>query len=326
MVMPRFPMAIFIIVACLCGSTHGMKHVWFANEDLGLPDADAPDDVAPTPLNPELAGRSLAQLSFVRALFKAPDRIPSLLQEGADPNAVAIYQHAPPSCSLPPISRTPQHPRWQHVFRHVLHIAIRVSPARTIEALLQAGSDPNAIDFDGTPALHIATRAKRMRCPDCQPPPCRCRPRILEHLFSYGAQANMRDGHGDTALHRTLVTPCDGMEEAAVLLHYGANPFLRYPNRESPLEYAALHGWARRVEQMLIETRIPLDIDHVVTLREESRTRGAQLTRTARGGHTVDAQANDNLDKAASMLQIVRLLQKAEHHARSETGCHCAVQ
>jgi len=323
----RIQLIIFFIIACLCNSMHCMRRVWSSQETRVISSEPADRISASTQsTDSELTRGSIAPRRFVEALFKAPDQIPLLLQEGADPNAVAIYHHASSVSSYSqPLSST-EYSHGQRVIRHVLHIAIRVSPVHTIEALLQAGSDANALDFDETPALHIASRAKRDCCPVCQPSHCRCRPNILMHLLSYGAHPNARDNQGKTALHHTLKGLHGNVEEATILLRYGANPFLDTPDTGSPLAYAALRGRTRRVEQMLNETRIPLDIAHITRVREMVRINSLNHTQTQQSYRATNTHTTTSPNTAASMQQISRLLHDAERRARRGTGCHCVVQ
>jgi len=143
--------------------------------------------------------------------------------------------------------------------------------------LLQAGAHIDAQDKWGTTPLHLAAQSESaasvvellihhgalIDTKSCSPEVISGTPlhaalhfgwgiapktEVLELLLINGADANMQDSRGETALHRA----CQGGKEAAVeiLLKYGANVDARNVLGRTPLMFAA-YGESSRCMEML---------------------------------------------------------------------------
>jgi len=103
-----------------------------------------------------------------------------------------------------------------------LQLAAKAGSYYAVRSLVKAGVDVNSTDMTyGRTALHIAVEGGHKD--------------IVEFLLkNTKIDVNRRNFSGNTALHTAIVTPgAKAKEMCALLLKYGADPYLRNYNRES---------------------------------------------------------------------------------------------
>jgi uncharacterized protein len=113
--------------------------------------------------------------------------------------------------------------------------AAKEGDTATIRALLQKKADVNAMDADGTTALHWASYRDNLEAADT--------------LLRAGANANAATDLGVTPLWSASENGSSAM--ARKLLAAGANPNLALLSGETPLMVAARGGYAEVVQQLL---------------------------------------------------------------------------
>lgn len=98
------------------------------------------------------------------------------------------------------------------------------SHTRQLEAILEAGADPNTPSDYGQLALASAASAARHAAMDL--------------LLARGADVNRADGRGLTALHQAFDSHPAGLKTIEILLAHGANPTLRDASGRTPVDTA----------------------------------------------------------------------------------------
>lgn len=111
-----------------------------------------------------------------------------------------------------------------------LHEAVRNSDLDRLTGLLQAGHNPDEADEKGRTALHFAVA--RLQDGGYL---------YVSKLLQFGADSNMRDSGGATALRYAAEN--GSAATIALLLENGADPNLRAIGGGSPLGAAYIHGY-----------------------------------------------------------------------------------
>lgn len=131
-----------------------------------------------------------------------------------------------------------------------LSIAIRQGDVRLVESLLSHGADPNGRSDDrdqpeivesALGACHVSGRTRTNAL------------EILNLLVSHGANVNLRDTHGDTALLRAAT--CGANDVAKILIAAGANPNAVSDSGAVPL-HQAIFAYQRNRDIGVVRTLI----------------------------------------------------------------------
>jgi ankyrin repeat protein len=153
-------------------------------------------------------GVSSKELGYALAAAAGRDNVEAariLLKKGADPN----YRE-------PILSRTP------------LHIAARENNVAVLSYLLQNKGDPNAKDKLGWATIHMAIKAEYEYL------------EIIEILVKAGADINIVDSYGRTALHRAAIF--GKINSVLLLLKLGADSKLIDKRGMTPRDRALANG------------------------------------------------------------------------------------
>ena len=164
--------------------------------------------------------------------------------------------------------------------------------------LLEDMSLANARNCDGTTPLHIAALlySDREIRNQIQQGDLKDIPRLLEVLLSAGADPNIKDKKGNTALHDAVLGSDD--EVALLLIQSGAEVNASNNEGATPIYLAAAMGWSRVVSALLahgaspdvgMEGVTPLHVATGIILTDqrpsgEWESFSEMLTRTGRDG------------------------------------------
>ena len=162
----------------------------------------------------QLAGQSATYVNEVRAL----------LAKGADPNLPGAGDRG----------------------RTALHAAARIGAAATLQALMEAGGNPNRRDEDGNTPLHLAagTALSNLMVDESIA--------SIRVLLRGGADAGTANARGRTPLHLAAARH-DRAGGVAALLRAGADPNRKDRDGATPLHAAVGHhtGWLPVVGALL---------------------------------------------------------------------------
>ena len=190
-----------------------------------------------------------------------------------------------------------------------------------LNALLEAGADVNAADSDGNTPL-LASMGPERRGGTLADLPMR--------LLALGADPNLRDGRGRSALHKAA--PVEGPEVVRALLEAGADPHAPTGAGLSPLHIAAESG-SPGVVDLLVSAGVNPDVrtgdgDTPLHLHASGRESDiALVSALVRRGANLDAR-NDlgqtplHVARASDNLVVVRKLLElgADAEARDNAG------
>jgi len=112
--------------------------------------------------------------------------------------------------------------------KKTIHEAVQAGEMKTVEALIAAGADVNAVDSDGYAPLHVAAFSGQ-----------RSGTRLL---LDAGAEIEAKDTYGYTALHLAARTSFLGTRVGQFLISRGADILATGPNGVSVLHLAAEGG------------------------------------------------------------------------------------
>lgn len=237
-----------------------------------------------------------------------PRRLPDSLRPMAAPGDVEQFRRLDAAFrageldTLRKLLGTPE--QFPNVIAHpaigaCLTYAIYHSPISLVDALLDAGADPNWPSDDGFPPLIAA-----LSCADSAPgsTPRTDVGELVETLLKHGADVNQRGLNDYTPLHWAAGQGDLAMVE--LLLAHGADPnaITRIDDMETPLEVAAVSGRPEIVARLnVVTTR--LDWEHASDAGDV-----AELRRLAQTGHDIDA--TDGYGQTALM--------RAAHRGRAD--------
>ena len=118
-----------------------------------------------------------------------------------------------------------------------LMAACEIGNKNAIDALLNAGADPNIIDANGDTSLHYAARKY-------------CTAEVLQTIISHGVDVNATNKNNVTAL--MIVCGIWNKDAIDVLLNAGADPNIIDANGDTCLQYAARNFCTAEVLQAII--------------------------------------------------------------------------
>lgn len=200
------------------------------------------------------------------------------LKEGADANLADLWEGERPATTNWLIQRL-QKLLYGHVFYAdgppVLYVALQRREVDIVQALLEAGANPNAVmstgamvfteAFSGTSGLDAKLLRLLLehgvnpntRIDDApllftlmQLPyttyPQEERRELVRLLIAYGANLEARNRFGETPLIRAVSS--NNIAIAKILLQYGARPNVHEPDGETPLDIAKQSGNAQMIQ------------------------------------------------------------------------------
>ena len=115
----------------------------------------------------------------------------------------------------------------------------------SVEALIKAGVPVNSRDKMGRTALMLAVGSYDNWCPD----------KVAQLLLEYGADPNLQDNNGDTALHWLVRLPkCskENLKTMNLLLGYDADPTIRNNKGRAAFDVADETTCYPKVEMMVL--------------------------------------------------------------------------
>jgi len=126
-------------------------------------------------------------------------------------------------------------PHWLYVGDIPLHLAAAALTPKTVELLLQSGSDPNAKNRRGASPLHYACDARPNSGGSWDPA---AQVAVIASLVGHGAVLDSADRAGSTPLHRAV--RARSVSAVRKLLELGARTDCRLrPRGSTPLHLAA---------------------------------------------------------------------------------------
>lgn len=147
-----------------------------------------------------------------------------------------------------------------------IHLAAHYAQWRTLEAILESGTDPNVTGQDGKTLLNTAIQKRRSSWYPGRsdfgvdrPPKDQELPETIEGLrllLAHGVDVNAKNTDGQTPLHQAIThfasTMPEGHELLTLLLAHGADPNAKDANGRTPLHYAVKDLLAVKNVQELI--------------------------------------------------------------------------
>lgn len=134
-----------------------------------------------------------------------------------------------------------------------LHNACRIGNLTEIEAiLLKKPNIVNVLDAD----LGWSPLYRAIMCGHCE---------AARVLLSHGAQPNLRNRQGETALHQAV---CSSVTLTKLLLEHDADPNLQQQDGDTPLHAAAFRGESE-ITKLLLSHGAKVDIKNYLVLSKQ---------------------------------------------------------
>ncbi len=166
---------------------------------------------------------------YLEISVKDLKKIKKLLAEGANPNGRASARHDGNYRDVDNREIKNYNYGWaQPMIVSAPFYWTQKDVIATMQMLLDAGADINAVDGKGNTVLHTFSYTKK------NPKNVETIPFLLKH----GANINARDVYGYTPLYRNILRGRDGEQAVRQLLEEGADPNIRNVYGISPLMYA----------------------------------------------------------------------------------------
>ncbi|KYO45257.1 transient receptor potential cation channel, subfamily N, member 1 isoform A [Alligator mississippiensis] len=120
-----------------------------------------------------------------------------------------------------------------------LHTAAKMGHAAVVKVLLQKGADVDARTRENYTALHIAAQ--------------HCRPLVVQTLLGFGAQVQPKGGQAEETPLHIAARIREGEKVAEMLLNSGADVNVEQENGETAMHVAARHGNRRMIAALIEE-------------------------------------------------------------------------